>query len=65
MTKLAYAGELVLNSYKKNSSSGSVVRALRYERRSLWVQFPGNTHTDKTKIHSLNALYVTLDKSIC
>ncbi len=30
----------------------------------LCVQFPGNTHTDN-KMYSLNALQVTLDKSIC
>ncbi len=30
----------------------------------LWVQFPGNTHTDK-KMYSLNAMQVALDKSIC
>ncbi len=25
---------------------GSVVRALRQQRKRLWVRFPGNTHTD-------------------
>ncbi len=32
--------------------------------KKLWVQYPGSTHTDKI-MYSLNALYVTLDKSVC
>ncbi len=27
-------------------------RALRKQRKSLWVKFPGNTHTDKKKMYS-------------
>ncbi len=30
-------------------------RALRQQRKRLWVRFPGNTYTDK-KIYNLNAI---------
>ncbi len=40
-------------------------RALRWQLKRLWVQFPGNTHTDKTIINCIAWMQVALDKSIC
>ncbi len=40
-------------------------RASRQQRKRLWVQFPGNTHTDKKINYSLHALQVALDFVTC